>query len=410
VAGTNGKGSTAAMIDSILRRAGCRTGLYTSPHLHTVRERVQVSGRAVSEADVLAWLRRAGPALAREPEVTTFEALTALAFGFFAERAVDVAVVEVGLGGTFDATNVVDPIVSLIMPIGLDHTQVLGGTLAQIAGDKAGILHAGVPAVFGPQPQEALEVLQARAGAMGVPVVRVGSDIRVTAARELAEGQWLRIEWPARRQVHEVTLGLLGAHQRSNAAAAVAAALLLSDAGFAIGPSAVAEGLASARWPGRFEVLNRAPTLIVDGAHNPPAAMALAQTMAERLGPRPRLLILGASRDKDVDGVLGQLVPGARWIAVTRAEHPRAMDAARLRQAVLHQAAPGQALTVTVTPDPATALRRALAEAALDEARVATGSLFVVAEVREAWAELGGMPMPPRDPPPRPAGGSEGPS
>jgi len=411
VGGTNGKGSTAAMIASVLQQSGYRVGLYTSPHLHTVRERVQVDGALISEREVLRWLREHRTRLDGSVGLTTFEALTALAFSTFARRRVDVAVVEVGLGGTLDATNVVQPCVSVLTPIGLDHTEVLGRSVAVIAADKAGILRPGVPAVLAPQPAEAEAVLTARARALGVPLVRVGDDVLVGPARQLPAAQRMEVAWPRRGARHAVTTGLLGPCQRVNAAVALATCCLLADLGWAVSGRAVARGMRRAHWPGRFEVLGRSPLVVVDGAHNPPAADALLATMDERLGTARRHLVLGASVDKDVEGLLAGLLPGACTAILTRSEHPRAMAVARLCELAARQVSSGvsgagatgggpSGVRILAEATVADALERALDLARPEDAVVVTGSLFVVAEAREAWARRGGMAMPPRDPPP----------
>lgn len=397
IAGTNGKGSTAALIASVLRASGCRTGLYTSPHLHTVRERVQVDGVPIGRAEVIEWLGRHRGILDAEAGLTTFEALTVMAFSTFAARKVDLAVVEVGLGGRLDTTNVVRPVVSVITPIGLDHTRVLGDTVGQIASDKAGILRPGVPAVLAPQQAEAESVLQSRVSDLSLRCARVGHHAVVRRARQLSSGQRLVVDCPGWSDRHTFRIGLLGAHQRVNAVTALCVAHFLGEAGWPIDRRAIADGMAAATWPGRFELLRRRPPVVVDGAHNPAAAEALCTTMDERLPGLGRVLLLGFSLDKDVDAVLERLLPGARRVVATRADHPRAMEADDVARAVRRHLPVGSSTRVQVANAPAAALDLALAAAGSTDAVVATGSLFVVADVRMAWAVRGGMPMPPND-------------
>jgi dihydrofolate synthase/folylpolyglutamate synthase len=395
IGGTNGKGSTAAMVATVLRQAGYRVGLYTSPHLHTVRERIQVDGAPISEAAVLAWLNAHQALLQAHAGLTTFEGLTAMGFAYFAAREVDVAVVEVGLGGRLDTTNVVEPVVSVLTPIGLDHMAVLGDTLAQIAADKAGIFRADVPAVTAPQEPEAAAVIEHAAVSVGTPLLRVAGDVRSTAGAPLPLGQSLdvTVRWAGEVATYPLAMTLGGVYQATNAATAVAALDVLRHAGWAITPDIVAAGLASTRWPARFECLGDGPTLVVDAAHNPHGAAALVAAVAERFPGRRRFLILGLSRDKDGDGMLACLLPGTEQVLTAQADHPRAMAADDVAGMV--RARGGVA---TAERSPAAALRHARALAGSDDVIIATGSLFLAAAVREAWAATGAMPMPPRDP------------
>lgn len=402
VAGTNGKGSTAAMAAAILRRAGYRVGLYTSPHLHTVRERVQVDGRLVSEEEVMEWLVAHRARLDAQEGLTTFEALTALAFAHFAQRRVDVAVIEVGLGGRLDTTNVVRPVVSIVTAIGLDHTEVLGRTVGEIAADKAGILRTGVPVICAPQPPEARAVLDTAAAAIGAPVVAIADRAAIGPATQLDDAQRfeVRVDAGGGPQTYAVELPLVGPHQRVNAACALAAARRLAEDGWAIDRADCEAGLASVRWPGRFERLGTDPTVVVDGAHNPPAAAALKAAYRERFGSEPCHLVLGVSRDKDAEGLLRELAPLAATVTVTRSEHVRAMAPHTLAEAVRARGFGD----VRVAARAADALEAAIARAGPSGIVLATGSIFLAADVREAWAERGRMPMPPRDPPPEAPG------
>lgn len=408
VVGTNGKGSTAAMIATALQAAGHRTGLFTSPHLHTVRERVAVDGAPIAEREVVGWLNEHRTLLDAHAGLTTFEALTAMAFSHFAERNVDVAVVEAGLGGRLDTTNVVEPIVTVLTPVGLDHTSVLGDTPVAIARDKIGVFRPGVPVVVGRQTPEVSVVVREQADRLGSPVLELGREVRasrvdsggdlvvdVDATVSGASGGQPRAGRSARYQVE---VGLDGPHQDDNAATAVAALSVLERSGLAVPDDAVRRGVREVVWPGRFEVLSESPVLIVDGAHNPPAAAALRRALDERYPGRAVHVVVGLSRDKDAEGVLAPLVEAARSVTATRSEHPRALEA----EAVSRVARRMGGIEHHVEATPAAALESALRRAGPDDVVLGTGSIFLVADLREAWAERGGMPMPPRDPPPEP--------
>ncbi len=394
VAGTKGKGSTAAMIESALRAAGHTTGLYTSPHLHTFRERIHVAGAMIPQDAVAHGVEKLKPLAAEIPGLTTFEIMTALAFDYFRTRGVEIAVLEVGLGGRLDATNVVTPLVSVITSISYDHTAILGDTLTQIAHEKAGIVKPGIPVVTSPQSAEALAVIQATAHTKNAPLVEVSPDLdfRVAdAAYQItnAEGDLDRQKFVLARQSEtfdltfsntDFEINLLGQHQRSNAATALAALFVLRDQGVAIPDRAIQRGLAQVEWHGRFEILSRAPFVIVDGAHNADSARVLVETLRDHF-PRARLhLIFGASGDKDIAGMFAALLPATESLILTHSHNARAADPARLADL----AAPYDVET-SIAPDLATALQDGRQRAGLDDVICATGSLFVAAEAREAW-------------------------
>jgi len=324
VGGTNGKGSVAAMLASMLRADGRRVGLYTSPHLVSFRERIRVDGEAIAEDDVADGFDAIATLVARL-DATMFEATTALALDHFAREAVDVAVLEVGLGGRLDATTVGAPAVTALARIDLDHQEVLGPTLAAIAAEKAAIIRSGV-AVAAAQAPEAAQVLLARAAAVGVPLSMEGRDLEVRVRARDRAGQVIDCagrDW----RLDGLRLPLLGVYQPSNALVALAAAheLGVSDA-------AAREGLARARWPGRFEILRaRERTVVLDGAHNPAGAQALAASLAEWFGDTPVTLIFGALRDKDARGMLQALAPRARRLILTASSSPRAAPPQALR-------------------------------------------------------------------------------
>ncbi|MBM2826983.1 MAG: Bifunctional folylpolyglutamate synthase/dihydrofolate synthase, partial [Dehalococcoidia bacterium] len=303
IAGTKGKGSTAAMVASALSNSGYRTGLYTSPHLHTIRERIRVDGELISEADLADLTDRLKPKVeeinsaATFGMITTFELLTALAFCYFQERQVKCQVLEVGLGGRLDATNVVRPDVCIITPISLDHTDILGDTVGQIAREKAGIIKPGARVVVAPQPSEAEEVIiQAceKAGATGLLVER-----EVTWQRECADLQGQCLTVKGRKGSYSFKVPLLGRHQGENAATAIAALELLMERLNGITPDSVARGLTRVEWPGRMQVLKEDPLWIVDGAHNPASARVLRAALEEDFPTTRPIFIIGTSSDKD---------------------------------------------------------------------------------------------------------------
>ncbi len=397
VAGTKGKGSVAAMAASALRAGGYRTGFYTSPHLIDFRERVQLDGQFIPREALARIVDELRPVVAQHPGLTTFELTTALAFVYFAQAHADVAVIEVGLGGRLDATNVLRPLVALIASLSYDHTYLLGSTLAEIAAEKGGIIKPGVPVVSAPQKPEALAVLERLAGERRAPLTLAGRDWLFRPVSHDLDGQEFEI-WSAaeqeqldrlRTQGHPVhwrpellRIPLLGRHQIENAVVAYAALQTLRDRGLPLSPDAIRDGLRSVRWAGRFEIMSRRPYLVLDGAHNRDSALKLATTLQEYFPGQRATLIFGASSDKDVSGMLDELLgPGTSIgrVILTQAVHPRAQDPEELAEMV---AAHG--LAPEVRPSVRQAVQAALADAGPDEVILACGSLFVVAEARAA--------------------------
>ena len=394
IAGTKGKGSTAAMIESILRAAGYRTGLYTSPHLHTFRERIRVNGRLITEEDVINGIEKLRPVVEQAEGLTTFEIITALGFHIFSREKVDIAVVEVGLGGRLDATNVITPLVSVITSLSFDHTYLLGNTLASIAKEKAGIIKPRTPVVSAPQKPEALAVIEAKCQEKGAPLILTGRDWVWQPLEADTTGQRFRaarLNPPGFCQ--ELWIPLLGRYQLANATVALAAVDQLRQQGLTVPDEAVAEGMRRVHWPGRLEILQKEPLLIVDGAHNVDSAAKLARGLQELFQWERFTLIFGASSDKDIPGMLKQLLPLADKALFTRAHHPRATPPDELVEVAKSLGYGGT--SVSSVKD---ATWRALAEARPKDLICATGSLFLVAEAREAWAELTGHRTPERDP------------
>ncbi|MGI6207561.1 MAG: bifunctional folylpolyglutamate synthase/dihydrofolate synthase [Anaerolineae bacterium] len=383
VAGTKGKGSTSAMMASAYRAAGLRTGLYTSPHLHTVRERIQVDGAPISREAFASAASAVASAMEGIAGITSFEALTALALLYFGESKVDVAVMEVGLGGRLDATNVIAPFVSVITSISHDHTGILGETLAAIAGEKAGIMKPGVPVVSAAQAPEAAEVIRARASQLGCPLESVGSDWRYLPGRAGEAEQEFSLEGPAWTQglydgVYK--LPLLGEHQIENAVLAIAA-LAHSPASLGLRPQHVAAGLESVKWPGRFEVVRRRPYLVLDGAHNDDSFLRLSQALRRHLSFDRLHLVFGASRDKDLNGMLAAINQPGLVLYGCRSPHDRAAELSAVAEAA---SALGIEYQLFASVDEA--LWSALEAAREDDCVCVAGSLFVVAAAREALA------------------------
>ncbi len=397
VAGTKGKGSTAAFIASALQAQGYRVGLYTSPHLEDFAERIRVNGRPIPHRDLPAVVAQLKPWTERIAGLTTFELTTAAAFLYFAEQQVEVAVVEVGLGGRLDATNVVHPLVSVITPISYDHTAILGNTLEAIAGEKAGIIKPGVPVVMAPQPEEAARKIRSVAVARTAPLVEVGRDWLYAPVARSLDGQvlfvWHRAEQPLVDAYVEsggfqeweptrLRIPLLGPHQIDNAATAYAALQVARRRGLVMSQEAIRRGFAATRWPARFEVLHRNPPLVVDGAHNRAAAHQIRLTLDEYFPNWPLILVFGASADKDIRGMLAELAPRAQLIVATRSTHPRAADPETL-VALAHQfGRPARAF-----PTMEEALRAAFAYAGGEAVVLVTGSLFAAAAARSVWQQ-----------------------
>ncbi len=392
IAGTKGKGSTAAMIESVLRSAGHRTGLYTSPHLHTFRERIQVAGGMISEDSVTRLVEAMQPLAAQVEDVTTFEIITCLAFAWFAEEDIDWAVVEVGLGGRLDATNVLAPEVAIITPISYDHVAILGDTLAKIAAEKAGIIKPGVPVVSAPQPEEALAVIREVCERESAPLTLVGREWTWHPGGADLDGQVFTIRHGPREQF-ELRLPLLGEHQLVNAATAVAALSVLEESGLKIPLPALQAGMQAVRWPGRLEILAREPLLVADGAHNGDSARKLIAALRALAGFDRLILVLGGSADHLTPDMLGALLPAAARVIAVQSSHPRAVSAAWIQARAAELG-----FRVETGDSVSQALDLALAVAGPQDLICCTGSLFVAADARAAWFARQGRPLPPGDP------------
>ncbi len=384
VAGTNGKGSVCAMLDSILRAAGLKTALYTSPHLVRFNERIRVGGRCIPDADLAGLIRRvedcAGKAAARPGgrEATFFELATAMAFDYFRRQAAEIAILETGMGGRLDATNVVIPRVAVITGIGLEHTAHLGPDLESIAREKGGIIKPGIPVVIGPMPEEALSEIQRLAREKRARLIRADQVVSVRRLSQDLAGQKLKIE-SAAAAYGALTLPLAGAHQAGNAALAIAAAEeLAAGSGLDLPETAVKSGLANTLWPARFQVLATAPPLILDGAHNPQGGETFARSLQELLPGRPLGLILGMCADKDLERFLTPFSGRVKrcWAVPLRNERGRTPD--EIAAAAARLGWPVEAAALAGALDAATAWARENGGAVC-----VAGSLFLAGEVLE---------------------------
>ena len=370
------------MVASSLTASGYTAGLYTSPHLHTWRERIRVNGELISEGELVALVERLKPEVeavnqkATYGRLTTFELLTVLAFTHFAEKGVDFQVLEVGMGGRFDATNIINPEVCIITSISFDHMEVLGNSLAEIASEKAGIIKPGSVVVLSPQPDEVAWVIEEIGKSCGARLVRVGSDVIWQGLGFNLNQQRLRVE--GRLGNYELSIPLLGQHQLANAATAVAALEVLAEKGFSISWDSIIDGLARVNWPGRLQILSHHPFIVVDGAHNPDAAQRLREFLEQYLDFDQAILVIGASDDKDIGGIVSQLVPLFNKVIATRSRHPRSLVPALLAAEFTQRRIEAQ-----VTEDVPSALSKALALAGDRDLICVTGSLFVVAEAIE---------------------------
>ena len=384
VAGSKGKGSVCAMVESIMRAAGYATGLYTSPHLHTYTERVQINGQRLSQEG---WARHAGSVKRAieamdhtrdDRSLVTFDLVTALGFLAFKEADVGVQVIEVGLGGRVDSTNVFETKeVAVIAPISLEHTEILGDAIEAIAREKAAILTPGCTAVMAPQEYAAAEhVIRDTADAAGARFIDVRSTYAATSTSIENRRQVIRIEGPNKPVT--ARLPLLGAHQVSNAAVAVAVVEALRECGAYVPDASIQEGLNAVRWPGRMEVLSETPLVIADGAHNRDSARRFRETLAEYFSRERAFLIVGTSSDKDIRGIAEELGPVADGVFAVRADHPRARPAQEVAQAFRDVGVPTE-----VRQSIKEAIDAAMEASTSDGVICLLGSLFVAAEARE---------------------------
>ena len=388
VAGTNGKGSTAAMLASILCQAGYRTGLYTSPHLVRVNERMRIDGAEISEADfarAFSDVRQAVESLLEEKTLAQvpsfFEFLTATGFHYFAQAAANFVVLEVGMGGRLDATNVAQPRLAVITNVGLDHMEFLGSTLAEIAREKAGVIKPGTPVVSGCEPGDAARVIRQRCAETGAELLETDTLGRLSGLQSFG-GHYLFNLTLVADSFSGLSCPLLGRFQVKNAVAAVTAAWRLGRDGFRMTPTAIVKGLESTSWPGRLERVLERPLVLLDGAHNPAAARVLADFIQEDLVGRRLRLVYASMRDKAIGEISEILFPLAEEVYLTRPHLPRA-------------ATPEEILATTqfrpkrlvIEPEPAAAVARACQASSGDDVVIIIGSLYLVGAVKKALVE-----------------------
>jgi dihydrofolate synthase/folylpolyglutamate synthase len=387
IAGTKGKGSVAAMIAQVLSNSGYKTGLYTSPHFHTLRERISIDGSLISEAEFAAAMAEVKPFIESMKQdtafrqLTYFEALTALTFAYFKKKQVDFQVLEVGLGGRLDATNVARPIVCIITPISLDHTQILGNSLEEIAWEKAGIIKPGCWVVLSPQPQEAASVITDICGEKEAKVVQIGKDVTWHKISGDLHHQSLVIE--GRISKYQVRILLLGDFQLENTAAAVAVLEILASGGFAISTADIVQGLAKVKWPGRFHILQQNPTVLVDGAHNVASIKGLVNNIKAYFSYKRIFLVFGTSCDKDIPGIINELVALSPQVIVTQTAHSRAAPLSTLAVEFSKRG-----IEPEIREPINEAISRALSLADSTDIICVTGSLFVVAEALDYFSRV----------------------
>ncbi len=373
IAGTNGKGSVAAMLSAILTRAGYPVGLFTSPHLVSFTERFRLSDQEVSAERLLALINEVRAAVDEAEPPTFFEFATAMAFLYFLKSGAGPIILETGMGGRLDATNIVQPLVSVITNISRDHQEHLGEGLLAIAGEKAGIIKPGAPLVTMARQKQVLTLFRNRCQEVGAPLYQGGVDFR---SRGKSKGAF--DYFGLTRQIAGLTLNLKGRHQYGNAATALAVVELLYQDGFPVSEAAIREGLLAARWPGRLEQLPQDPRIWLDGAHNPAAALTLAQNLKQLRGNGRLIMVMGVMADKDVDAILARLLPLAQTVIFTQ---PQYFRAATTRD--LARRAQPYGLEILQTPRVAQAVQQAQSLAGSEDRVVITGSLYTVGEAKE---------------------------
>jgi len=398
IAGTKGKGSVSALIASVLNEAGYKTGLYTSPHLSRFNERIMINGEPIADKGLVELVERVKPSVEAIPGLTVFEILTAMAFTYFAEQGVEFAAVEVGLGGRLDATNVLNPIITVITSLSYDHMHLLGESLSDIAREKAGIIKSGIPVVLAPQQSEAERVVESVAEAEGSPLIHVGHDWLYSPGSHNMDGQtlyiWSRAEQPLMDAFVDSAGGdewappryqipLLGHHQVVNAAVAYAAIVEAKNSGLNVKDADIQAGFRNVSWLGRFQILSRDPIIVVDAAHNRDSALKLRIALDDYFPGQPVTMIFGASADKDIEGMLAELRPRVSRFAVTQADHPRSESPEALAVfAHSHGVRVEEFIAVQE------AIQWALKKSRPGEVILITGSIFIAGEAIATMKEI----------------------
>jgi len=375
IGGTNGKGSTAAMISSILQKEGYRVGLYTSPHLIRFTERIKVNGKEIEEeevAELAGRIKREIEAAGITPPFTFFDFTTAMALHYFKQKWVDLAILEVGLGGRLDSTNVVDPLLSIITNIAKDHEEYLGKSILKISREKAGIIKSGRPLITAAEQPQVLRLFSKLCGAKSSPYYRVGKEFRYVRA----EGEDFDYEG-LNRKLWGVHLNLKGSHQVINATTALGATEVLEDLGYRVSTDAMIDGLREVDWPGRLEMVSSSPRVVLDGAHNPAGALVLKESLEREFQYQHLILLIGIMKDKDIQSMLHLLAPRADHIILTRPHTDRATPPSLLKEALRQNGKKAE-----IAEDFKEAIERGLALTHQEDLLCITGSLYTVGEAR----------------------------
>jgi len=375
IGGTNGKGSTAAMMGSILQKEGYRVGVYTSPHLIRFTERIKVNGKEIEEEEVAAlaeWMRKEIEAAGITPPFTFFDFTTAMALYYFKQKLVDLAVLEVGLGGRLDSTNVVDPLISIITNIAKDHEEYLGKSILKIAGEKTGIIKKGRPLITAATQPQVLRLFSKICKENGSPYFRVGKEFRYVRAED-GDFDYEGLN----RKLWSIHLNLRGFHQVINATTALGAMEVLEDLGYRVSTDAMVDGLKEVDWPGRLEMVSFSPRVILDGAHNPAGALVLKESLGKEFQYQRLILLIGIMKDKDIQSMLDLLAPLADHIILTKPHTDRAAPPALLKKALGQNGKKAE-----IAEDLKQAVERGLSLAQKEDLLCITGSLYTVGEAR----------------------------
>jgi len=396
VAGTKGKGSTSAMLTSILTNGGYRTGFYSSPHMINFNERIRIGNQMISKQSLVGSVEWIKPYVEQVPELTTFEIITAIAFKYFSDKKVHDALIEVGMGGRFDATNVIAPKLTVITPISHDHMKILGSTLIKIAEEKAGIIKKGVPLVIATQKENVRRVLQNTALEKGAPVFDAHEMISLTITRKTLDGQNFQVkkiaeeEFIDKKNIEEIYkkeffIPLIGEHQLRNAETALVSILLLNNLGYEITINQIDQGFRATKWPGRFECISKTPLIFIDGAHNSESFRKFKKTLDEYFSSYKKVLIFGASEDKEVEFMLRIIGKTVNQVILTQTEHPRAMDVGELKRISTKLGMNG-----IFSKNVEDSMQIALKLSNTDTVILAAGSLFVAGAIKKIWMEQTG--------------------
>lgn len=383
IGGTNGKGSTAAMVTSILEKEGYRVGLYTSPHLIRFTERIRINGKEIEEeevAEIVLWMRERIEAAKIEPPFTFFDFTTAMALHYFSQKMVDLAVLEVGLGGRLDSTNVIDPLLSIITNIGRDHEDVLGKGIMRIAREKAGIIKGSRPFITAATQPAVLRLFSRICREKEAPFYQVGKEFCY-----IPTGERNFYYKGLRRKLQGIHLNLYGPHQIINATTALGAMEVLEDLGFTVSTKAMIEGLRDVNWPGRLEILSSSPRVIADGAHNPAGAHVLRESLEKEFRYRRLILLIGIMKDKDFKAMLHTLAPMADHLILSRPNTPRAASPSSLKKSLGRNGN-----RVEVIEDLGEAIERGISMAGKEDLVCITGSLYTVGEAKAYFLSKGG--------------------